>query len=248
MIKLFSADLDGTLLGEKEATRRFNEAWSRLQERPLLCYNSGRLLGDMLSVVRSESLPQPDFLIGGVGTQLYDARKYQSVTGFEEQFSSGWDLEKVEGVLASFSGIIRQPAEYLNPYKSSWYLDHADIGTVKAVRERLAGAGLNITLIYSHGYDLDVLPANAGKGHALKWLCGQMGISLEQVLVAGDSANDSAMFLLPKVRGIVVANAHSDFLESVAHLPAYRATGGFADGVLQGLEHFGVVQGNAKKA
>jgi len=96
-------------------------------------------------------------------------------------------------------------------------------------------------VIYSSARDLDVLPANTGKAHALKWLCERISLPLKQVLVAGDTGNDSSLFLLPDVRGIVVENAQPELYEAVVHLPTYSATRAFADGVLQGLAHFGVI-------
>jgi len=242
-IKLFSADLDGTLLGTRESTQRFTESWNKLPpgERPLLCYNSGRLVADILKVAADERLPQPDFVIGGVGTQLYDGRTHQPITEFDGQFESGWNLAKVEQILAAVPGVRRQPPEFLHPYKSSWYLPHASREMVDDIRRRLADAGLNVTLIYSSGRDLDALPAHTSKGDALKWLCKRIRISLKNVLVAGDTGNDSSMFLLPGVQGIVVENAQPELHEAVVHLPTYSATRAFADGVLQGLAFFKVI-------
>jgi sucrose-6F-phosphate phosphohydrolase len=243
LIKLFCSDLDGTLLGNQEAIERFNKTWSRLRERPLLCYNSGRLVDNMLRAIQDELLPQPDFLIGGVGTQIYDCRENRPVAEFEKHLQMGWNLARVEKIVESFPGITRQPAEYLLPHKSSWFLDNAVVADV--IRRRLEQAGLAATVVHSHGYDLDVLPAGGGKGHALKWLCERLDIPLKQVVVAGDAGNDSNMFLLPEVCRIVVGNALPELRESVAHLETFNATRRFADGVLEGLAHFKVVPGAA---
>jgi len=243
-IKLFSTDLDGTLLGNPESTRRFKEAWAALsrRQRPLLCYNTGRLVDDVLTLLKTEVLPWPDHIIGGVGTQLYDARRKQAVAEFDEQFRVGWDLGMIEQILAAFPGITRQPPEFLHPYKSSWYLHNATPETLDALRKQLAEAGLKVSVIYSSARDLDVLPATTSKGEALQRLCDRVGLSLKQVLVAGDTGNDSSMFLLPGVRGVVVENAQPELHEAVVHLPTYSATRAFADGVLEGLAHFGVIQ------
>ena len=241
-IKLFCSDLDGTLLGNPEATRRFSETWSGLSvsERPLLCYNSGRLVDNILQLIEDEPLPQPDFVVGGVGSQLYDGTRNRAIAEFDKELRVGWDLAKVEQILSGFPGVTRQPPECLNPYKSSWYLyDAPDVAN--AIRRHLADAGLDVTIIYSSNCDLDVLPARAGKGGALRWLCRRIGISLNDVLVAGDSGNDTDMFLLPEVRGIVVRNAHAELHEFVARARTNFATRLFADGVLEGMAHFDLI-------
>jgi len=242
-IKLFCSDLDGTMLGNPESIRRFNDAWESFsrKQRPLLCYNTGRLVDDVLKNLETDTLPKPDYIIGGVGTQLYDLRKKRHVAEFDKQFGEGWDLAKVEQILSVFPGVTQQPPEFLHPYKSSWFLLQATPEILDMLRKQLLEAGLMVTLVYSSSRDLDVLPANTSKGSALQWLCEHVNVRLKQVLVAGDSGNDSSMFLLPGVKGIVVENAQPELFEAVVHLPTFSATRAFADGVLQGLTHFGVI-------
>ena len=49
-IQFFCSDLDGTLLGNPEATRRFKTAWESLPKnaRPQLGYASGRFVQDVI--------------------------------------------------------------------------------------------------------------------------------------------------------------------------------------------------------
>ena len=242
-IKLFCTDLDGTLLGNPEATRRFEDVWDSLPkaERPVLCYSSGRLVQDMIDLLATGVLPWPDYLIGGVGTQIYDGRRKRPFSEFNQRFSSGWDLKKIDRIVSEFPGVTKQPPQFLHPYKSSWYLHNATAETLAALEKQMADAGQQVGIVYSSARDLDVLPKNTHKGAALRWLCERLNISLDSVLVAGDTGNDSSMFLLPGVRGIVVENAQPELHEAVVHLPTFSATRLMADGVLEGLKHFGII-------
>src|SRR6185503_267059 len=159
-IRLFSTDLDGTLIGNPESTQRFKQTWERLapEQRPLLVYNSGRTVKDTQSLVASRKLPKADLIIGGVGTELFDPKNRPELADFGAQFGEGWDLAEVEKIVGSMPGIERQPPEFLHPYKSSWYWNRVDRSKIAELQRRLEEAGLRVNVVYSSLRDLDVLP------------------------------------------------------------------------------------------
>ncbi len=242
-IRLFSSDLDGTLLGNPESAQRFKASWEALphRTRPVLVFNTGRLVDDVCRLVEAGDLPAPDWLIGAVGTQVHDFRRRTELKEFSLHPADGWDLERIRATLDKFEGVRPQPAEFLTDFKSSWYLLNATPEQLDAIRVALAEAGLDVNVVYSSNRDLDVVPRSATKGGALRWLCERLDIALTTVLVAGDTGNDSSMFLLPGVRGIIPDNALPELLEATVHLPFYTAGEIMADGVLDGLRHHGVI-------
>lgn len=241
--RIFISDLDNTLVGHHESLLDFAATWKALPDdcRPLLVYNTGRLVEDTLKLIRKTPLPKPDYIIAGVGTAIYDCDKRKTIKAFEEILEDGWDNEKVELTLLNLPFHLRkQPAHYQNHFKSSWYLDHADEETLSVIRNALNDAGLDVHVVYSSGRDLDVLPNWANKGNATRWLLRHLDIPPTAALVAGDSGNDSEMFNIDGVRGIVVENAQPELLEATIRAHKYHSCEVCAAGVLEGLLHFGL--------
>jgi sucrose-6F-phosphate phosphohydrolase len=244
-IRLFASDIDGTLLGKADAALAFRLTWEGLEEkkRPLLCYNTGRLLDDTLGLIRKKLLPEPDFLICGVGTVIYDFGRKEELKSFQDILEEGWDRNAAEEVMRErFPDARLQPAHYQNPYKSSWYLEDADPRALAKLEKALGKRGLEVHVVYSSQRDLDILPKYANKGNALDWLIKRLKIKRAAVAVAGDTGNDTAMLCVEGVRPIVVGNAQPELHEATVGRGAFFAEECFADGVLEGLQALGVIQ------
>lgn len=242
-VRIVCCDIDGTLVGNRPAEERFREAWERLppDRRPLLVLNSGRLIEDQRAFIATTALPTPDIYIGGVGTMLHSEMEPSHSDLYARSIGAGFDRDLIAQALQDVPELRIQPEEYQHAQKSSWYLHDADTVLLAEIEQRLVDAGLAARFVYSSNRDLDILPAGIDKGAALSWLCRQLGITHDDVVVAGDTGNDSSMFELPGIRGIVVGNALPELKSIADNRPdIYCSEEQMADGVLDGLKHWRV--------
>ena len=243
-IKLFNSNLDSTLIGTPGAAQHFRSAWESIpdKERPILVYNSGRSLDEIRGIIEDTALPQPAYIIGGVGTELFDNKAGRDLTQYTKTLTEGWDLALIDEIVREMPGVVRQEQKNQNTLKSSWYLDDADRETVHLLRERLKSRGLQVTVVYSSYRYLDIIPSRTNKGLALSWLCNKKKIKLENVLVAGSSANDASCYFLPGVRGIIVENAKPELFEAVVTVQVYRSPYVMSEGIVDGLVHYELLE------
>ncbi|MBQ9627598.1 MAG: HAD family phosphatase, partial [Treponema sp.] len=66
------------------------------------------------------------------------------------------------------------------------------VGLQKELAARFEGRAV---VLISKPYFLEILPANCGKGEALEFLCGRLGINMKDVMAFGDSMNDESMIV-----------------------------------------------------
>jgi len=249
-VRLFSSDLDGTLAGNREAEERFAAAWASLdpRTRPLLVYNSGRLIEDMQDFLPQTALPAADILIGGVGTMLVDTRKPDVGALYMSFLGKAFQNRAIRSVMDKTGQASLQPDRFQHAHKSSWYLHDASDDAIARIERDLQLAGENVRVVYSSARDLDILPAGIDKGAALIWLCQRVGIGLDEVVVAGDTGNDASMFLLNDVRGIIVGNALPELRVIAENRPnIHTALQPMADGVVEGFGHWRIIDPIAEK-
>lgn len=113
-----------------------------------------------------------------------------------------------------------------------------DPSVLPMLRERLLPAVGTTRLVLSRPNYLELLPASASKGEALRFLAGHLGIPLEKVIAVGDQENDIEMI---QAASVGIAMPHSPpFVRAAASRVAPPAESGGLAALLAELcpEHF----------
>ncbi|MDX1571269.1 MAG: HAD-IIB family hydrolase [Xanthomonadales bacterium] len=266
---LIATDLDRTLIpnGPQPESPTARKRFARLASRDevTLAYVSGRHIGLVRKAMYSFGLPQPDFIIGDVGTTIYQARpgaEPVAIAEWEDEIARDWsgcDAMALHGLLSDLTDLRLQEADKQNRCKLSYYLPlGADTSRLaKRIEKRLERAAVRTRLIFSIDEPrsiglLDVLPERASKRHALEYLMKLLGHVPANTVFCGDSGNDLEV-LVSAIPGVLVANSDPTVQEAaqrsstergLAHA-LYVARGAFLDmngnyaaGILEGIAHF----------
>lgn len=236
MPRLLVCDLDGTLLGDDDALRTLLDALHG-PDAPVLAFASGRQgysAGEMLARAGVTNGP---YLIAGVGTELYRRLgKHWIPVASWPHVEGPWDPARIRQMLVSMPDVRPQPLRSSSAYKLSYF---ASPQAARRVRERLEAAGIDATVVHSHGDMLDVLPVGIDKGAAVAWLARHLGIALDDVVTCGNTGNDLAMLDL-ECPSVVVGGSDDDLLSRAPSLPnTYVARERCAAGIMEGLRAFG---------
>lgn len=252
---LLVTDLDNTLVGDDAATLSLNQWLLAQRERVCLVYATGRSLasfGQLCAEFRAATgseLLSPDYLITGVGSEIYVQNQLDPV--WAEWLSRDWHPQQITDLATGLPGLVPQPTREQNPWKLSFFVqpqlgpDQSSAGDVVAKLEQLLTQyGLAAEVIFSSNRDLDILPRQANKGTAMTYLQTQLGMAAERTLVCGDSGNDIALFTQQSL-GVIVSNAQPELLAWHAQFRQpqhYLARGAYAAGIAEALEHFRLLE------
>ncbi len=246
--RMIVCDIDNTLIGNRAALRRFLAVLERRRDTTIFAVATGRVLRSARKVLREWDVPTPDVLITAVGSEIhYGQVRLVEDAGWSRHIAQHWERERLRQLLDSLPDLRLQPDRDQRQFKLSYFVDREKAPIVKHVRRLLKQNRLSAQVIYSHDAYLDLLPYRASKGEAVRYLALRWGLQLERVLGAGDSGNDAEMFRIG-ARGVVVGN-HSRELEALRGTPnVYFANADHADGVVEGMRHFGFVDDAARAA
>jgi len=265
---LICTDLDRTLLpnGAQPESPRARDRFRAVAARPEveLAFVSGRHRALIEAAVAEYELPRPDYVIGDVGTSIYGVHKgdWSQWPSWDAVLEQNWgtrDGRELAALFRDIEALTPQEDEKQGRFKSSYYAPVAvDVGQLKQqMQQRLTQAGLPSRVIWSiddntHTGLVDVLPENASKLHAVRFLMEHSGHTLANTLFAGDSGNDLEV-LCSEINSVLVANATDSVREQALQLARdagttqalYAARGGLGDmngnysaGILEGLVHF----------
>jgi sucrose-6-phosphatase len=241
---LFVTDLDNTLVGDDLALELLNRKLSEHRQEfgTKIVYATGRSLYLYKQLAEEKSLLSPDVLICSVGTEIYfnpDKNIYDSE--WANLLSIGWNREEIADLSSKYTDLQPQPESEQNDFKISYYLSQEAAEKILTPLESdLVDRGWQVTLIYSAGQDLDIIPQKSDKGLAVKFLRQKLKITADRTVVCGDSGNDIALFQ-GEERGIIVGNAKTELYQWYQNNRTdyrYLATSHCAAGIFEGLEYF----------
>ena len=219
---LFVTDLDYTLVGDQKALEQLNQELENHRKiyGTKIVYATGRSLTLYQQLTAEQSLLKPDALVTSVGTEIYLDSNYETPDSeWSRKLSVGWNRDLVVEIAAKFEDLIPQQDSEQRPFKVSYLIqEEAAKQVLPQLNALLKNENIKFNLIYSGSKDLDILPLDADKGLAVKFLQNKWKYSYHETVVCGDSGNDIALFSVGEERGIIVGNARSELREAVCKL------------------------------
>eukprot|EP00249_Psilotum_nudum_P023546 c28919_g1_i1 orf=288-1634(+) len=245
------SDLDFTMVDRDDhshaAQLNFNCLWAaEYAHNSVLVYSTGRSLERYLQLRAEAPLLTPAVLILSVGTEIRFGPSLECDTGWKRALDDGWNRDIVVEEAVKIPNLYFQEEIDQGPHKVSFKLEKKDATDIqRLLLRKLHERGLKVKLIYSGGVDLDVLPYKAGKGESLSYLLQKVkreGSAPNNVLVCGDSGNDTELFTVEGVKGVIVSNAHEELTQWYeSHKSSDNvllAKKRCAGGIIEALEHF----------
>ncbi len=234
---LLATDLDGTFLGGAADQRQTLYQLIGGSQDIQLVFVTGRGLEAVMPLLADPTIPTPDYIICDVGGTVVEGGTLQSVQPLQADIDRRWPGERaVADVMAQFAEIERQEVPQ---QRRCSYFCHPDAITPALIN---AARALNCQVLYSASSYLDLLPDGVDKGSTLKALVNHLGVAHDEVLVAGDTLNDLAMYEAG-FQGVCVGDSEPGLLAATQSLPkAFHATDAGCGGILQAIVHFGLMR------
>ena len=233
---VLATDLDGTFLGGTSLHKQQLYELVGNNSEIKIVFVTGRGLETVIPLLSDSLIPNPHFIIGDVGATIVNGHTLEPIEPLQQDIEKKWPGSiKVLDCLKDISGL--QYQEVPQQRRCSFLLSNENM--LGEIRSRVNQLGCDI--IYSAGKYLDVLAKNVNKGSSLTSLVNHLEVRASDILVAGDTMNDLAMYQCG-FKGVIVGDAEEALIESTKHIKnIYRTEISGAGGIIMGMEYFGFI-------
>ncbi|MGJ8644401.1 MAG: HAD family hydrolase [Luteolibacter sp.] len=220
------------------------ERWRQLfVEKPVgFGIATGLSFDEAWEVIRRCGMPEPGFVISGLGAEIRYGESGVLDEKWRKQISTRWNRDLVVEAFSEIDCLTLQDDHFQHPFKVSYLMDSDRAQSRLKLQRNLREKGISAKVIVTARAFVDVIPIRSGKDVALRYLGNRWGINPARIFYFGTYGNDSAA-----VRGRNISALAGDadrVLKKLAARPRlYHAKGKGLEGFFEGLEHYEFIEG-----
>ncbi len=231
-------DLDQNLIGDPATLKLLVEALRENRKCVTFGIATGRRIDAALALMKKQGIPTPDVLISSLGTRIHYGQALTVDDYWADHIDHHWDPKPIWRMISELPGLKRQPKNEQTAWKLSFYYDPTNAPSVDEIIALIRQKELTANVFCSFGQFLDIVPARASKGQALRYVSQRLDIPMEQILAAGGSGADEDM-MRGNTLAVVVANRHHEELSQLVDQESiYFAARPHAGGILEAIDHY----------
>lgn len=193
-------------------------------------------------VIERWRIPQPAFVVCGLGSGIYYGRTWVKDEVWDRQVRLRWDRGGVVEALRDFGGLEPQPDEQQHELKVSYFRPEEGGADIRDVMMRLREQGVAAKVQLTANCFVDVLPVRSGKDVALRYLEHKWGIDPARIYCYATYGNDIAVV---RGRNLSAIAADADVtLQRLRSRPRlFKCSKPGLEGFFEGLDHYGILTG-----
>ncbi len=203
---------------------------------------TGLSFDEAWDVIRRCNMPEPGFVISGLGAEIRYGESGVPDERWRNQISTRWDRDAVTAALSDFDCLTMQADHFQHKFKVSFVMDSMRAVSRLDLQRRLRENNISAKVIVTAKAFVDVIPIRSGKDVALRYLENRWGIDPATIFYFGTFGNDIAA-----VRGRNLSALAGDADRVLRQLHSrprlYHADEPGLGGLFEGLHHYQFLDG-----
>ncbi len=232
------SDIDQNLVGHPTVLEHFCDVIKENRKCVTFGIVTGRRIDSALATMKKHQIPAPDVLISSLGTRIHYGQSLTEDNYWADHIDHDWSGQRIRRILDKTLGLKLQSRAEQTPFKLSYFYDPEIAPVVEEIVSQLRQKDITANVTLSFGQYLDIIPARASKGQALRYAAQRLDIPLEHILVAGGSGADEDM-MRGNTLAVVVGNRHNEELSQLVDQESiYFAEQDHAQGIIEAIDYY----------